>query len=323
MTQQILWDAAAETVAMDGNPMPPNMQVGFLRARDGKLLRNAIFQPEGKARATIILMTGYSEFIEKYFETVIDLQKAGYCVVLPEWRGHGLSEGDSREPTRLHITDFDINVSDLEDRLMKLLNDCPHPYFGLAHSMGGQVSLRAAHKHADWFAALAQSAPMHGFRLPWGVQFMTTTIARFFALAHRTDRWMPGNPPATRPGEAATNQVTSDFARYERNENLYVTEPRLQVNGASLGWVLASVRAMRASARPAYLRQLTTPLFIGSAARELLVSNQAHCHVLEHVPNGQGKMYENAMHEILMEKDSIRQKFIADMLAFFESVQKH
>ncbi len=320
---KFVWDEPAEWVEMEGNPTPPNVDIGILRARDGRLLRCGIFHPDGDARASIVLMTGYSEFIEKYFETIIDLQNAGYCVVLPEWRGHGLSQGNSKVSTRLHLTDFDQNITDLEDRLEKLLADCPRPHFGLAHSMGGQISLRMAHKHPDQFTALAQSAPMHGLIIPTMAQRMIRWIASAYVLAGRSDRWIPMTPPASRPGNPATNHVTTDWARYQRNEHYYVTEPRLQVNGVSLSWMSAAMAAMKNSIRPAFLRSFTTPLFIGMAEKELLVDNKALLYVQTNVPNGQGKTYKGAMHEILMEKDAIRQAFIADVLGFYQSVKTH
>ena len=77
MSQDMTWDAPAKFVEMADNPTPSNAQVGYLKARDGTLLRSAIFMPQ-TPRATIVLMTGYSEYIEKYFETVSDLMALGY-----------------------------------------------------------------------------------------------------------------------------------------------------------------------------------------------------------------------------------------------------
>ena len=319
---KIKWDEAAQWVEMAGNPAPANADIGTLRARDGKKLRNGVFSV-ADARATIVLMTGYSEFIEKYFETIKDLQQAGYCVVLPEWRGHGLSEGNSTTATRLHVSDFDQNVEDLEDRLEKLLAGCPRPVFGLSHSMGGQISLRAAHKHKDWFCALAQSAPMHGLAMPALARMMLLIVAQACALIGKADSAVPSMPPVERPADAASNVVTYDMARFNRNEQLFVKDPRLQLNGVSLGWILAASKAMRASVRPAYLKNFTTPLFIGTAEDEKLVDNASHAHVVAHVQNGQGKTYPHAMHELLMEKDATRQSFLADILAFYQNIQAH
>ena len=319
MSEQMKWDAPSHFVETDENPTPKaaRVEVGMLAARDGANLRNAVFVPEAP-RGTVVLMTGYSEFIEKYFETVSDLLALGYAVVMPEWRGHGLSDGLGSEPTRLHITDFDINLRDLEDRWEKLVAPLPRPHLGLAHSMGGHISLRAARAHADWFDALAQSAPMHGIALPLPVRAILAGVTLAYRLVGKGDSWNPFVPPHVRPGVAEENHVTNDFDRFNRGEALYMKEPQLQVNGGSLDWLRAAFKTMRDAARPAFLRSVKTPLYIGTAEEELLVDNRAHENVLAHVPNGEGKIYKQAKHELMMEKDATRQQFLADVEAFYK-----
>lgn len=320
MSQKIKWDAPSRFVEIKGNPIPKAAEVGMHKMRDGKMLRGALFHPEGTPRATLVLMTGYSEFIEKYFETICDFTRLGYLVVMPEWRGHGLSEGDGKEPTRLHLRDFDTNIRDLEDRWDRLVAPLPKPHVGLAHSMGGQISLRAIQKHGDWLSGLAQCAPMHGLPIPAQLMAVAKAVSNFYALLGKADSWNPLQGQAVRPGIAETNDVTNDFDRFRRCGTLYVTEPQLQVNGASMGWFLTANKAMAASRRPAFLRSIETPLFIGTAGQEKLVDNKAHAHAVAHVQNGSTKRYDNGMHELLMEKDAVREAFIADIDAFFSAL---
>ena len=318
MTNNINWDAPSRFVETETNPTPKatRVEVGMLRMRDGALLRNGVFVPEAP-RGTVVLMTGYSEFIEKYFETVSDLLALNYAVVIPEWRGHGLSDGLGDEPTRLHITDFDINLRDLEDRWPQLVSGLPRPHFGLAHSMGGHISLRAAQAHPDWFDALAQSAPMHGIALGLPVRMILSVVTFVYRLLGKGDSWNPFVPQHVRPGVAEENRVTNDFDRFNRGEALYMAEPALQVNGASLDWLRAAFKTMQHSARPAFLASVTTPLYIGTAEEEALVDNRAHAHVLAHVPKGEGDFYAGAKHELLMEKTATRKAFLAKVEAFF------
>ena len=77
---------------------------------------------------------------------------------------------------------------------------------------------------------------------------------------------------------------------------------------------------MADTSRPAFLKSITTPLFIASAEDELLVDNQAHAHVIAHVQNGSGKTYADGMHELMMEKDALRQTFIKDVAAYFHEL---
>ena len=56
--QKIEWDSPAELVEVAENPLPGVGDAGYLFARDGKKLRNAVFMPPRVARGTIVLMTG-------------------------------------------------------------------------------------------------------------------------------------------------------------------------------------------------------------------------------------------------------------------------
>jgi lysophospholipase len=320
MSEDIKWDAPAEICQIDENPAPQNGQYGFLRMRDGKMLRNGVFMPEGAARGTIVLMTGYSEFIEKYFETIQDLLNMGYCVAALEWRCHGLSQSNSSDPDRLHLDDFDQNIEDLEDRYDRLVRGyCPAPYFGFAHSMGGLISLRAAHKHPDWFVGLAQSAPMLGIKLPFIFEVLRRVLTPLFMLTGPSDRYGPLDPPNLATGEARVNNITHDEVRFARGEKIWRTHPQLKIIGRSLGWSSSTFKIMEQTQQPSYLRHVTTPLFIGTAEDELLVDNGAHAHALNHLPNGQGKFYPNAKHELVMEKDATREAFLADIDSFYQA----
>ena len=58
-------------------------------------------------------------------------------------------------------------------------------------------------------------------------------------------------------------------------------------------------------------------MFIGSAEKEMLVDNAMHEHLATHVADGRCKVYQNAMHELMMEVDPVRRTFLDDVDAFF------
>ena len=74
---------------------------------------------------------------------------------------------------------------------------------------------------------------------------------------------------------------------------------------------------LRRTQAPRYLKGDSTPLFIGTAGRDVIVDNAAQAHIAAHVRDGSTKTYTDAMHEIMMEKDGVRQAFLDDVDAFF------
>ena len=311
------WDEPAEILPMSGNPAPPGGAVGYCVC-GGARLRVGVYAPPGKARGTVLVMTGYSEFLEKYFETIRDLQSQGFAAVLMEWRGHGLSvRALKRAPARLHLRDLDQNIADLEEVWARVMPQMPRPFFGLGHSMGGQIALRTYQRHPDWFAALSLSAPMLGLAAPAFALHALEIWAYVWGLVGWDTRPVLGGAPSRRAGEIADNQVTTDGARFARNEGLMQVHPALMVNQISLGTVRAMMRAMRRSKRPGFLEGLARPIMIGLAGEEKIVSNDALEKAAARLPQAELKRYAGARHEILMERDEIRRAFLRDTIAFF------
>lgn len=315
---KIEWDAPSSFAETLDFPAPKRADIGFLTTGDGTKLRTAIFYPTGEPRGTLVLMTGYAEYIEKYVHVAETFTREGFCVVLPEWRGHGRSTRASVEHARLHILDFDQNCTDLMIRMERLvLPLCPAPYVGLAHSMGGLISLRTVMKNPKIFEALALCAPMLGVQMSSVQQSIVKFLGHFYRLLGKLDNWPPSDPPTRTPENPPQNRVAFNHEFWLKNEAFLQAHPDLQVNGRSMAWVVSAIKAMNASARPELLQDIHTPMFIASASDEKLVDNESIVHALGHLPNAMGKEYAPAMHELLMENKDIYDAFVSDIMAFF------
>ena len=112
-----------------------------------------------------MLLQGRAEYIEKYFETVRDLQSRGFAVATFDWRGQGLSDRALEDPHKGHIRNFSEYATDLRAVMEQVvLPDCPPPVFALGHSRGGAIAIRACHDGNRWFDRVVLSAPMIGLR---------------------------------------------------------------------------------------------------------------------------------------------------------------
>ena len=72
----------------------------FFMAHGKEKLRVAFWNLDSK-KGTIILQSGRTEFIEKYYEVVAEFIERGYAVAMMDWRGQGLS---SRAVSYTHLT---------------------------------------------------------------------------------------------------------------------------------------------------------------------------------------------------------------------------
>ena len=69
---------------------PPGGATGIVRTSDGLGLRYMRWAGRPQGPGTIVIATGRSEFIEKYFEVIGELLQRGFCIVVFDWRGQGL-----------------------------------------------------------------------------------------------------------------------------------------------------------------------------------------------------------------------------------------
>ena len=81
------------------NRLPPQAEVYPLKTPDGFELRG--MKCGSGERGTIVLLTGRSDYMERYFETMRDLVARGFCVASFDWRGQGGS--DRRQAAQRHV----------------------------------------------------------------------------------------------------------------------------------------------------------------------------------------------------------------------------
>lgn len=301
-----------------GNPLPDGASAGFLRGEDGTRLRYGLFPAAGRPlRGTVAVLPGRNEPIEKYFETVRDLQALGFGAAVMDLRGQGGSDRPLRDHQRGHVASFSDYVSDL-DRFFEevVLPDCRPPFFLLGHSTGGLVALLAAPHLVSRVDRIVLSAPLiefDGRRLSMrnmerlsGLLFSLGLGSAYFGSGPRK----PGGPPFE------NNALTSDPDRYARNQRIYDEAPQIAMGGPTAGWVRAACLGARAAADPDFMATVTVPVLMIAAGVDTVVSTPAIEHYARRLRSGWALTVDGAKHELLQERDVYREQFLAAMEAF-------
>src|SRR5579871_3802211 len=99
-------NARMKLVSIPANPVPEGAVTGMLKTSDGVSIRFARWPPPPGRKGTVCIFQGRTEFIEKYFEVVRELNSRGFAVATLDWRGQGLSERELRDPRKGHVTNF-------------------------------------------------------------------------------------------------------------------------------------------------------------------------------------------------------------------------
>jgi lysophospholipase len=296
----------------------------FITTPAGHRLRTATFAAKGAQRGVCVLLHGQTEFIEKYDEVIGELAARGFAVATFDWPGQGGSYRLLPDPLKAHIDDFsqyDAALWAFYEQIVKpqTANMGAAPPIALAHSMGGQILLRALHDKPNAFAAAVLSAPMlralaRGYP-PWLVRAICALQNRIGA---KTD-WVWGM--AARDPHLITfdtQLVTSDRARFDRTQDFLQAHPDLRLAGPTWGWLDAAYRTMATVMTPAYAAAISTPVLIVGAGKDRIVDVAAERQFARWLPHGKYLELAEAEHEILMEADPIRAKFWAAFDGFVE-----
>ena len=306
-----------ELVSIPANPAPDGAVVGTVKTADDVTLRYARWAPPPGRKGTVCIFPGRAEFIEKYFETVRDLQARGFAVAILDWRGQGLSERLLADRQKGHVKDFYEYGLDMDAFMNQVvLPDSPPPYFALAHSMGGAIVLRACHDGRRWFDRVVLSAPL--IALPrnklTGVAGTTLTLMKLIgrgnAYVPKMENFVIGRD------KFIGNVLTSDPVRFARTVATMEAEPRLMITAPTMNWANAAWRAIAKLADPAFPGSLRQPILMVAAGFDEVVSTPAIETFARYLLAGSHVIVPGARHELLQEQDQYRNQFWAAFDAF-------
>ncbi|MCA0199627.1 MAG: alpha/beta hydrolase [Proteobacteria bacterium] len=292
---------------------PDGFKWGHFTARDGARLRWGHL-PAGTAD-DCILLGGYIEFIEKYFEAARDFHRRGFNVWCLDWRGQGRSarSGRTKPDPRL----FDRDADDLA-QFVAAVSPRDHKRLLVAHSMGGAISLLALANHAPLVDAAVLSAPM--------IQINTGGVPRCAARALAFVMSAIGQGDSFVPGASAWPNLASRFGNMNRLSNhpvrgklvdaWFTAAEDLRHDGPTYAWLKSAFALTTRISKADLLARVRTPILIGSAGNDLLVDAAAHLRAAALLPDGRLVTFATAKHELFQETDDIRDRWFAAIDSF-------
>jgi lysophospholipase len=285
----------------------------LIRTRDGTRIRCASWpsDPAVEARGVCAIFDGQTEFLEKYIEVVGELASRGYAVAALDWRGQGGSMRSLPEGLKAHVGDFAEYGLDIEAFLEEVVAPLgPQRPIAVAHSMGAHNLLRALHDKPDSFAAAIMTAPMLQADTRGYPAWLARLVCRMQNARGSSADWVWGMDKRDPLAMAFDdNLVTSDRVRFARAQDALAQHPDIRLAGPTWGWLEAAYRSMTLVSEPGFAEAITTPVLIVGAGRDRIVKTSATRAFAQRLPRATYVELEDAEHEILMEKDSIRARF--------------
>ena len=301
---------------------PAGFVWGSFPSVDGALLRWGHLLAN-EPRGECVLVGGFSECIEKYFETIADLAARGLSVWCLDWRGQGGSERPSRWPSRPRPRRFDRDASDLA-LFTRTLPASRHPRLLIGQSMGGAIALLCLRHHPGLFDAAILAAPMLAIRtagLPPTVARCVTGAARISGLGlcfvPGAGRWRPERIPSPERSRTST-----DPYRCRLQYSWFLARAALRHDEPTWGWLDAALRLTARTARKKFLAGIDTPILLASAGLETFLRPEAHRRAARLLPDCTLVEFPASKHEPFLERDAIRDpwfaaidRFLAERLA--------
>ena len=296
--------------AFNRRAIPATASEGFWHAADGHALRRIDWPAAagGVCRGSLLFLPGRGDCFEKYLESFDHWHGQGWNVTAIDWRGQAGSGREGLDGLTGHIADFAIWVADLERFWGEWVAATPGPHVLVAHSMGGQLALRALAEKRVTPRALVLTAPMLGlstYGLPLALVQRGVRL-----LAGLGDRRRPAWQSAEKPGAVPDERIhllTHDVDRYADEQWWRQQRPYLLMGAPSWGWLDAALGSIRLLGKAGVLEAVTTPVLLFGTSADRLVDPRAITRAARRLPHGELVMFgSEAAHEVLREADGVR-----------------
>lgn len=288
---------------------PEGWAWGLLKVGDSPAQRYGVSSTLVTPQAQILILTGYGESAEAWFETARDLNRRGYSVWVLERAGQGGSERYVLPRDLGHAPQFQDDIRAVKTLGRMMAAGAPDaPIIILGHSVGGLIAV----------AAVEQGAPAEGLILSAptfaGQDLIDSSKAGLVKAglgrlpAAWNSGWTRGGPDGVAAG------LTRDPWRGKVQMAWQTANPDLRMGGPSLGW-LAGLRSTSKAIQPG-LKDVETPTLLLNGAADHNADPAAQAQVCQAM--GQCRLYslKGGRHALHLERDAIRGPWLAAVDSF-------
>lgn len=262
---------------------------------------------------SVVIAPGRTEPAVKYAELIFDL-KDSFNIFIIDHQGQGESSRILSDSNKGHVVKFDHYVQDFSQFIETVVKpNNSKPLYLIAHSMGGAITTRYMNQHPETFQKAVLVAPMLKMNTDPYSETIACLYSEFLVLTKKGSDYAPGYGPY-KPDEDTfeKNVYTHSPSRFEVTKNISLNDPSSVVSGPTARWVHEALLATKKIDK----LKITTPVLLFQAGDDHVVMPErqdSFCgtHQCEKVH------VEGAFHEILMEKDVIRDNVLSKIRLFF------
>ncbi|MDP2206754.1 MAG: alpha/beta hydrolase [Alphaproteobacteria bacterium] len=292
---------------------PDGFKWGSFTNAKGADIRYGSLKAEGESKGTVVMLPGFRESVEKYFEAAQEMKDRGFDVWLMDWRGQGGSERYLQDnPQKMHHEGYDEQIETLHQFTQTVVDKAPSgPLIMSAHSMGAHIGLRYLKEHAGVFDSAMLSAPMLDINTGTLPKPLARQMAKFAKAGNYLDKYIPGGSDWSEEKNAfKDNNKTADEARFKAAVDIVRANPDLKTGDPTYGWVYHTFQSIDILSQEDYLKEIKTPILLQISEHENVVDKPAQERAAGLLPNCKRVDIAGAQHEIWHEIDALRKLWL-------------
>lgn len=293
----------------------------YFKNNDGARVRfGFVHYPDCKG--TIVLVPGFNDTSETYFETIREFVAHGFDVRAMDWRGQGGSQRYFQDKDKCHSLGTDHDEADLAQFINIVRKEhCRPPLILVGHSFGGLVSLRYLHDHPGVVDMAILGAPALSLVLSekpptWLSRLVIETMVLLGCgqcYAKDQGDWYHMRGDLTQP-----EFNSHDPKRLCLLAAWFDKQPELRAAGATWGFANEFQKTGLLVTQPQYLKEIRTPILIGSALADKIADPDLHKQICQYLPDATLVTIPDARHCLFHESDEYRKTWMAAIYKFID-----
>lgn len=277
--------------------------------------------PAGKAK--IVIQHGFTENAEKYEEVIYYFLKEGYSVYVMDLRGHGYSEREIDNSSKVYVKHFSDYVEDLKCFMEQIVTkeEGEKPCFLYAHSMGGGVGAYFLETYPKYFKAAILTAPMMEIECGDYPEKVAETIAAIMNATGKGKEYIWGQGPFSADYHFEKSSCGTE-ERYEYFFNLKKEYTEYQTNSGTFTWLKTCIDATQQMTSREYASKVECPVLLFQAENDKMVKRSGQYRFVKNTKQTQLVCVEDARHEIYTMESKIRIPYFNTIFEFLDNYSK-
>ncbi|PVX39231.1 lysophospholipase [Pasteurella langaaensis DSM 22999] len=295
-------------------PFAEHFPIQYIKGqRNCQLAYRHFVRDEETPRKLVILVNGRAENILKWTEIAYDFFLSGYDVLIFDHRGQGYSQRLLKDSEKGYVDEFRFYAEDMAKIIEKVtaLYDYQQQHI-VAHSLGALISSFYLANYDHHIKSAVFSAPFWGMPLKHPVR--DQLVVALMNLLGKGSDYVFGKT-AYQPANLDNNELSGCRTRMKWMNRVNRKFPAIHLGGPTFRWVHLCMNAIKQL--PKILPRIEIPVLVLQSERERIVSNKNLTKLTALLPNGNIENIAQAKHEILFERDPIREQAMQRILAFF------